>query len=469
MFLHLLWNQFHPIVQNCFLYLASQLEKKSLQKRFGAITLIGSVFNRGLLVSTYHKLTKRQSYQNVLISGPTGSGKTSRLLIPMLMSLIKDGKSTVIVNDPSGEIFQNIATYASKTHTIKTLNFSNSAKSSGYNILSRVTTFSGINKVSEMLTRISLGESTSDKFWELQTKSLLRVLLSILLHQNEEYKNMANLKRLLNAFAINPQSLIPLVEQCKSPDLHTDFTALCATPEKTLQNIVASAQASLEIFTDPEIAQVTSYDSIDFQELRRTPTILFLHNSIGDMRYISPIQSIFFEQLYSFLLQSLPELNDLDIAIILEEASSLHIPVLPIAISNTRKSRVVNVICIQSHSQLRDTYHDSATSILSNCVTKIMLPGQTDIDALKELEMLAGHYQDNSKDRNQATQSIISASEIRMIKDDEILILSSNKPLIKATTKPYYKSIRFNWPTQLPVYQLPIEKYGREIKILPLD
>ena len=469
MFLYLLWNQFHPIVQNCILYLANQLDEKSSQKRFGAITLIGSIFNRGLLVSKYHKLTKKQSYQNVLISGPTGSGKTSRLLIPMLMSLIQEGKSSIIVNDPSGEIFQKIASYASKTHSIKTLNFSNSARSSGYNILSRITSYSGINKVSKMLTRISLGESSTDKFWELQTKTLLRVLLSILLHQNNEYKNMANLKRLLNVFAINPKNLLPIVEQCNSLDLLTDYNALCATPEKALQNIVASAQAALEIFTDPEIAQVTSYDSIDFQEMRRTPTLLFLHNSIGDMRYISPIQSIFFEQLYAFLLQSLPERNELDIAIFLEEASSLNIPILPVAISNTRKSRVINVICIQSNSQLRDTYRESATGILSNCVTKIILPGQTDIDVLKEIEMLAGKYQDNGNEGNRGKQSTISASEVRMIKEDEILILSSNKPIVKNTTKPYYKSVRFNWPTKLPIYQLAIGEYRREIKILPLD
>lgn len=469
MLLYLLWRHIHPIAQNFFLYLASQFEDQSSQKRFGSIALIGSVFNKGLLVSKYHKLTKKQSYQNLLISGPTGSGKTSRLLIPMLVNLIQEGKSSIIVNDPSGEIFQKIATYASKTYKIVTLNFSNSAKSSGYNILSRITTFSGINKVSEMLTRISLGVSSSDKFWELQTKSLLRILLSVLVHQNSEYKNMANLKRLLNVFATDPHKLQLVVERCNDPDVLMDYKALCATPEKTLQNIVASAQGALEIFTDSEIARVTSCDSIDFQEMRRTPTLLFLHSSIGDMRYISPIQSIFFEQLYSFLLQSLPERNDLDINIILEEASSLHIPILPAAISNTRKSRVVNVICIQSQSQLRDTYRESATSILSNCVTKIMLPGQTDIDALKELEMLAGRYQDNSQNGNQATQSTISASEVRMIKDDEILILSSNKPLIKATTKPYYRSIRYKYPTRLPVYQLQISEAKREVKMMPLD
>ena len=361
-------------------------KKQGFSAEFGSETLISSRLNKGLIISKNRKLTRRKSFENVLLAGQTGSGKTTRLLLKMLYEL---KHCSIVVNDPSKELYLLASGYLSQFYKIQTLNFSNSNESSGYNILGRINRPNGINKVADLLVRQTIDKNASDPFWSLQSKALLSIFIRLALYQPKEYQNMANVLHLLNHFAANPKKIDLLIVKT-DPKLILDYKALIANSEKTLQNIVASAKAALQLFDDPEIAKTTAFDSIDFEQLRKEPTIIFLHNSVADMKYVNTLNGIFFEQLYGHILLKLPEKKDLDLFIILEEASSLYVPMLPVAIANTRKHRCGNVICVQAPGFLETLYKTDAPNITANCVTKIFLPGQTSMEVLKEIETLSG-------------------------------------------------------------------------------
>lgn len=415
-------------------------DKATFQARFVDESVIASRWNKGFLITRIGKLTRRKSYENVLIVGPTGSGKTTRLLLKNLYEL---KNCSIIVNDPSKELYQLASGYKQQHFAIKTLNFSDSSKSSGYNILSRIKRPNDVNKLADLLTRAALSGNSSDPFWSLQTKALLSIFIRLVLHQEQPYQNMANVLYVLNHFAAKPKTVDKWIVNTGDEKLLLDYKAMVATPEKTLQNIVASAKAALQLFDDPEIAKVTSFDSIDFEEFRRQPTILFLHNSISDMKYINILNGIFCEQLYGNILEKLPAKTDLDMFIILEEASSLYVPVLPVAIANTRKHRVGNMLCVQSTGQLATFYGNDAANIVSNCVTKVYLPGQTSTDTLRELEMLSGKHVHKDEKGTERIRPLITADEIRLLKVDRSLILSGNNPMIRGRTSPYYRSMKY--------------------------
>jgi len=419
---------------------------------FGKERLIASRFNRGLVISKHRKLTRKASFSNMLLSAVTGSGKSTRIIIKCLFSL---KKCTIIVNDPSKELFLLTSGYLSKFFTVRTLNFSNSSISSGYNILSRIKKPNDINKVAHVLVAASLDKgNSSDPFWSLSVKTLLQILIRLTLAQDEQYRNMANVMYLLHRFAADPALVDRLIAQTNDAQLNLEYKSLLATPEKTLQNIVASAKAALQLFDDPEIAKTTAYDTIDFNQLRKEPTVIFLHNTIGDTKYLSVLISLFFEQLYNHVLEQLPAKKDLDLFCILDEASSLLIPLLPLACANGRKVRLSNLISVQSKSQLKSFYKDEAENITANCVTKLYLPGQTSIDELKEIEMLSGKcvYTDK-KTGAERVKPLVTIDEIRLLPKYRSLIISGNHPIIKGRTSPYYRSI----------------KYSRFAKIAPVD
>src|SRR5476651_913950 len=116
--------------------LADAFEKQNgFNAAFGNESDIASRFNKGFLISKHRKLTRRKSFENVLLSGPTGSGKTTRLLLKNLYSL---KGCSLIINDPSGELYQLASGYMNPFFDIKSLNYSDSTVSSGFNVLSRI-------------------------------------------------------------------------------------------------------------------------------------------------------------------------------------------------------------------------------------------------------------------------------------------------------------------------------------------
>eukprot|EP01037_Dinobryon_pediforme_P007928 gene7928-8000_t len=223
---------------------------------FGRETSIASRFNTGFVVSKNRKLCRRKSFENVLLCGPTGSGKTTRLLLKNLYSL---KNCSLIVNDPSKELYKLSSGYLSKYFTIQTLSFSDSAASVGFNILSRIKKPNDINKVAHLLVAASLDKgNSSDPFWSLQSKTLLQLLIRLTLLQPEQYCNMANVVHLLHYFSAYPEKIDVLIAQSNDEKLILDYKSFISTPEKTLQNIVASAKAALQLFDDPEITRTTA-------------------------------------------------------------------------------------------------------------------------------------------------------------------------------------------------------------------
>jgi len=412
---------------------------------FADIRSIASFFNKGFVIGKHVRLTRKKSFENILIAGPTGSGKTSHLLIKNIVAL---KNCSMIINDPSHEIYQKTSGYLKQFFTIKTLNFSNSLTSAGYNPLSRIEKPSDVNKIADLLIRSTLDKnSSSDPFWSLQSKSLLTICIRLVRHQSKQYQNFANVLNILNTLASNEEQVDRWISETNDESLHLEFKAFTSTPEKTRLNIIASTRSSLEMFADPEIAKVTSHDSIDFDSLRKNETVLFIHNSIANMKYLNILIGIFFDQLYGSLLEVLPSSNDKDIFIILEEASSLYVNILPIALANTRKYRVGNIVCVQSPSQLKTLYKEDALNITAQCMTKIYLPGHTSIEMMKEIELLSGMTTYKDASGIERRKPLITINEIRELKYGRSIILTSNIPFIIGETSPYYKSCLYKTRT----------------------
>ncbi len=411
--------------------------------QFGSESEIASRFNKGFLVSIHRRLTRRKSYENLLVSGPTGSGKTSRILLQNCYML---DRSTLIINDPAKQIFLESSGFFNKTgKKVLNLNYTDSKISCGYNMLSRIEKPNDINKIAHILVTSSLDKGgNNDPFWSLQSKNIIQIFIRLVLHQPAEYRNMANVLHVLKNFAADVKKVDSWIAKTNDQPLILDYMALVATPDKTLQNIVASAKSALQLFDDPEIAKTTAFDSINFQKLRETETVLFLHTTVSDQKYVSTLNSIFFEQFYGYVLRDLPKKNDLDLFVILEEGSSIYVPLLPLALANTRKMRCGTILCVQGLSQLKSMYGSEAENVISNCVTRIFLPGQNSLETLKELETIGGKCFYKDEIGNVRVNPLISVDEIRLMEEHRTLLLSSNKSLIKGRTRQYFRSFKFN-------------------------
>src|SRR5258706_8793084 len=106
--------------------LADKKKEHTYNAEWGDSFLHLSSRNHGFAITGSKALTKDISHENCALFGPTGSGKSSVVIISSAASLAR-GKSSIIFNDVTGEVYERTSSYlAEKGYRILRLDFSNS-------------------------------------------------------------------------------------------------------------------------------------------------------------------------------------------------------------------------------------------------------------------------------------------------------------------------------------------------------
>lgn len=440
--------------------------KENYNADFIEVTKVLSSNGKGFCLTGDRCLSIKDSYSNGLVFGGSGVGKSSRILIPSILKMA--GGSSLCIHDPSGELFEKTSGAMKKAgYTIKVLNYANTDYSENFNPLHRVQNISDIKKLSRLLIHTSLGTGGKDPFWNSSAESLLSIFIRyVIFYTEKQYHTLYNVLCLINAFSGTPQKVDKLFVQAKDDDLLSEYKAFVAYDSKMLMSFVATVRTALSIFADPQIARVTSTDSIDFESFREEKTILYINNNVNDMKYYSVLSSIFFEQFFASVMSRLPKQNEKPILFLLDEASSLYLNILPTAISNIRKYNSGILQVYQSQGQLFDLYGvPQGRNIIANCFSKVYMSGQP-LETARELELILGKYEYIDDENNRRTRQLLTMDEIRILK--ESIILCGNLPPIKAKMIPYYEQRELKKLTSLPPYQVKQKYYEEELEQIHL-
>jgi type IV secretory pathway TraG/TraD family ATPase VirD4 len=392
---------------------------------------------KGFCLDGKHCLSIEDSYKGALIFGKTGGGKSSVVLIPSCLRMM--GASSIIVHDPSGEIAEKLSgTFHQSGYAVKYLNYTR-PELGGFNPLARLKSLSDIKKVANLIVYTTMGRSTGDPFWNMAATTLLRIMIEITSSQPEEYRTMTNVVHLLDTFTFKPESIDRLVVKANNPSLLAAYKSLVAYDSKLLTSITATVKAATEIFHDPEVALTTAYDTIDFEAFREEPTVLFINNSVSDLKYLASITSILFTQLLGHIMRRIPSHGELPIFLLLDESSSLNLAgIMPAAVSNIRKHRAGILQVYQSYHQLASIYGpDDAKSIKENCYASLYLPGQN-LETAKEISSLLGVFEYETERGGTKHRQLLLPNEVRELSD--ALLIAGNHRAAKVTLHPYYNN-----------------------------
>lgn len=411
-----------------------------------ASTLLSSS-EKGFCLTGDRNLPVKLSYQNAVAVGGTGTGKSSVTLIPSLYTMF----SSLVVHDPSGELFSKTAGFlAQRGYIVKTLNFSKPESSCGYNPILRANTSSEIQKVASMLVENTLGKNSKDPFWSTQAVALLTMLITVLKKQEPQFQNPYNLRHLLNHIGASPERIDALFGKYSTPEQWAEYKSFFSYDEKVISGVTATCKAALQIFNDEAVAKVTSFDTLDLKDFRKRKVALFIQNSVSDQRYYSVLTSIFFEQFFSFVMSRFPEEKEQDIFFLIDEASSLRLPTLQLAVANVRKHRAGIMLVVQDFNQLIHNYgREEAEAIKSNCFAKLYFTGQG-IETTKELESILGKFEYTDKEGKKNIRSLLTSDEIRIMSADSAILIAGNLPPIKAKLKPYFQNWRMKSYCKIP-------------------
>ena len=412
-----------------FVLLVAAMQKKQTgNEHFDSIDSISSVFNKGFsLVGGLKAITREYSYRNALICAPSGAGKTTTVVFASLNSLMR-GNNSLVILDVSGEIYKQFSQYLSQKAKIYKFDPTDD-NSDGYSLIeSYGNSISSIQKLASILIKNSGIGGSGDPYWASSAEKIIVVMIQLLWYEEPQCRTMLNLVRMMEVFAGEPKKIDMRVIKTKNEDLISMYKALIATPDKTLQSSLSTALVALKIFRNPQVARVTAKSTFDFKTFRKEKSILFINVPVMDAQFMAPVTATLFEQLFTVILERIPEKSEMSVFAVLDEMATLKFQNLGMVYANIRKYNGGIMGIVQDLEMLRMAWSPAEVqAIISNSYSKVFLPGQAH-GTCKLLEDMLGRVEG---------KPLMTAAEIRTIK--EALIFVGNHKPMRELLIPFYE------------------------------
>ena len=337
--------------------------------------------NKGIILAedNYLPVDKRGNV-NVLVVGGSGSGKSASYSIPNAYQML----GSYVFTDPKGELYDKTAGYLKANgYDIKVLNLVNPENSDGYNPLMHIQSEIDVDVIANTIIKGQDSDGKgSDPFWDNNAEMLLKSLIYYLLEKRpKEEINLTSCAEMVRAAASsNGTNLLRelMSELPLSHPARTNFQSVevVAGSEKTYSSILSTLQSKLGKFDSQEIANVTSTNTINFEDIANHKTAVYVISSDTHTAY-NFLLTIFFAQMIQ-QLYNYADLNGGRLKVptyfILDEFANIgQIPDFDKKISTSRSRGISFSVILQNLDQLEAVYEKSYETIMGNCDTHVFL------------------------------------------------------------------------------------------------
>ncbi len=307
----------------------------------------------------------------------SGSGKSASYSIPNAHQCL----GSYVFTDPKGELYDTTAGYLKEQgYDIKVLNLVRPQYSDGYNPLMHIASELDVDVIANTIVKGQKTDSGSDPYWDDMAEMLLKALIYYLIATRpEEEQNLASCAELVRAANKNGGSNLLSDLMSQLPYDHPArmyYKSIEIAPEKTYGSILSSLQSKLGKFDSKEIAELTSTDTINFEEIGSKKTAVYVISSDTHTAY-DFLLTIFFsqmiQQLYDYADQNGGRLKERTYFILDEFANIGKIPDFDKKISTSRSRGISFSVILQNIDQLEAVYEKSYETIMGNCDTHVFL------------------------------------------------------------------------------------------------
>ena len=412
-----------------------------------------------LAENNYLPVDKRGNV-NVLVVGGSGSGKSASYSIPNAYQLL----GSYVFTDPKGELYDKTAGYLKQNgYKIKVLNLVHPQYSDGYNPLMHVNSEIDVDVIAHTIVKGQKStDSTSDPFWDDSAETLLKALIYYLLATRpDEEQNLASCAELVRAANSNGGNNLLTELMSQLPYDHParmNYKSIEIAPEKTYSSILSTLQSKLGKFDSKEIAELTSTDTINFEEIGQEKTAVYVISPDTHTTY-NFLLTIFFsqmiQQLYDFADNNGGALHIPTYFILDEFANIGQIPDFDQKISTSRSRKISFSVILQNLDQLEAIYDKSYETIIGNCDTHVFL-GSNSQKTVEYFSKALGektishnsinvsrdkqHHKTGYSDSDQImARALMTPDELRRMDNDLCIIFVKGLRPIKANKFYYFK------------------------------
>lgn len=424
--------------------------------------------NKGFSLGAYNSMDIKTSFKHLLVSAPSGIGKSTSVCIPSLVNL--HGNGSIIILDPAKEIYKSVG-HLYQDYKSYVINFSDREgnESDGWNPLP-----ANVADLPNFTDRISnLVHGTSkDKFWQIQSAELLTTLAEPLYKLDKKYRTIANLLLLLNNLSANEELCNKFMAKYAEPNTWLEYLSFQKISDNTRTSIISSAKATLAVFRQEHIQRITSYSTFNIEHLRKEKSVVFVQTNPAELEKYKLLVSEFFNQLIGFILSEIPRKSDENIFLLLDEAGTYKIEALPLGIVQARKMRCGIMLLVQSEQQLYDLLNkEQASTIISNCSRLILT--NSSLSTAREISELSGKIEFTDLQNITRIRELITVDEIRSMKPDNGILVSGHYRPSLIKLRPHFSDRRMKKITskvapalkrKLPEGQIPLLDIAELIK-----
>lgn len=330
--------------------------------------------------------------QAVLVLGPPRSGKTSSIVIPIVVSaaglVVSTSTKTEVMEitaaaraelgrvwlfDPSGTVPVPLGVRALRWSPVP-----GAASWDGALLLARC-----LVRASRPSTRVVDGGH-----WEERAEALLAPLLHAAAVSDAtasdvlrwvHRRNLGEARLVLDAGGADPGTAI-------AADV---LAGLAATEERELSGIWSTAAGALAAYRGAAALSAADRPNCDMASLVESSDTVYICASSRHQALVAPLVVGFLEELRAATYARLPGRPPVVLALD-EVANVAPLPDLPAVVSEGGGQGLVTLACLQDLSQARTRWGGAAEGFLSLFGTTVVLPGIGDLRTLEAVSVLSG-------------------------------------------------------------------------------
>ncbi len=413
-------------------------------------------------------LPREERNRHVLVIAKTGSGKTTKLILPVLYEDCLDPDRSVIVLDSKPEMWRKLATMTRRYNPNKNIFLFNpldTARSLSWNILSKIEDDTDCKLIANtIIMATDQPQAKSDSpFFRNNALAILNSVMVGLLHDPNETLSMPRIHELVQS------GMKPL---CDWLEAHPHalrntrtFVELARSGSQNADTIMSELSMRLSAWDLPAIRATTAVDELDIESLVTKPTLFVIELRESELEMLRPMANVIVVELLRYLTKYAERCPGVclprPVGLVIDEfASALgRLPDIHVKLNTLRSRNVSIVASIQSIAQVKANYGEQADSVLAGFSTKIFMPALDIQDAewaSKETGQMTIRFQTASTGSNKKLieffaskndsvqeqvqqRAVLTPDEIGRPVDNINTFFLPNTPVFQGHLIPFYK------------------------------
>ena len=419
--------------------------------------ILGSVFGKTRSTKKKGLYFTNNGQPHCLISAPTRAGKGVSVVIPTLLTF--DG--SVIALDVKGELFDHTSR-SRRDRGDKVYRFSPLAEDGRthcYNPLDEIIAAPKERRFTEarrLATNLIVAKNKGAESFIDGSRDLFAAGIMTVIERGTP--TVGAIYDLFSQPEDKAALFQRLASETDSREAQSIFNNMAGNDLKIITSYTSILDdGGLKLWADAFIRAATSKSDFNIKTLRKTPTSIFLCVNPNDMETLAPLMRLMFQQIVSSLQSNLPEEDEVfEVLFLLDEFKSLgQLATIETAITTIAGYGGRFLFVVQSLANISDLYGKGGKeNIIGNCGVQAFM-ATTDSETPEYLSRAIGDYTHKSRTKSWSTREftggniqereegsrLIRPEEIRLLPDDELLILIKGQSPLKIKKIRYYEDL----------------------------